>query len=137
MRAGPCSMHKSETAGEVAEERCGRCLDILGDHAVLCGRGGGWYRAHTAVCRCLGRFAREAKVEHSFEEVCPQLLSGEPGSETAVEARLDVHMWSGGQPWLLEEWVDATIGHPWQKRERDKAAKDDGCTAAAAEAPQG
>jgi hypothetical protein len=85
------------------------------------------------VCRCLGRFAREAGIERTFEEVCPQLLSGEPGNENAVEAQLDVHMWSGGQQWLMEEWVDATVGHPWRKTGRTKAGNVDGSTAAAAE----
>ena len=133
MRAGPCQVRNANTSGEIAEERCGQCLDALGDHAVLCGRGGGKYRAHTAVCRCLGRFAREAGIERTFEEVCPQLLKGEPGSDHAVEARLDVHMWSGGQQWLMEEWVDATVGHPWRKSGRAQASSVDGSTAAAAE----
>eukprot|EP00973_Karenia_brevis_P016465 2255309-Karenia_brevis.AAC.1 len=90
MRPGPCRHRPARLDAlqdcDVAEGRCGQELDIHGDHAVLCGRGRGRYRAHTALCRCLGRFAKEANVEYSFGEVCPALLRGDPGSDEAMEA---------------------------------------------------
>ena len=52
-------------------------LDQLGDHAVFCAKGRGRFRIHTAIARCVARFAREAGVEFCFEEVCPALLQGE------------------------------------------------------------
>eukprot|EP00973_Karenia_brevis_P094414 12422370-Karenia_brevis.AAC.1 len=134
MRPGPCRHRPArlDTLQDcgVAEGRCGHELDTHGDHAVLCGRGGGRYRAHTALCRCLGRFAREANVEYSFEEVCPALLRGDPGSEEAVEARLDLRLWSGSQEWVWEAWLDATVTHPWRQAMRNSAARVDGAAAA-------
>ena len=39
-------------------------------------------------------FARESDAEAVAEQVGPELLRGEPGSEAAVEARLDIHIWA-------------------------------------------
>ena len=136
MQSGPCRHRPARLDTlqdcDAAEGRCGRELDTHGDHAVLCGRGRGRYRSHTAVCKCLGRFAREANVEYSFEEVCPALLRGAAGSDEAVEARLDLHLWSSSQQWLWEAWLDATVTHPWREALRHKAAREDGAAAAEA-----
>ena len=47
----------------------------------------------------------------------PELISGEPGSDNAVEARLDLHLWS--HPPLPADWyVHVTHHHGWAKRYR-------------------
>jgi hypothetical protein len=53
----------------------------------------------------------------STEEVVPELLQGEPGSPDAVEARLDLHIWTPG-PGPSEWWVDVTHHHAWAVRYR-------------------
>ena len=53
----------------------------------------------------------------SKEEFVPELLQGEPGSPDAVEARLDLHIWTPG-PGPAEWWVDVTHHHAWAVRYR-------------------
>ena len=133
MQVGPCRHRPARLDAlhdcDAMEGRCGRELDAHGDHAVLCGQGRGRYRSHTAICKWLGRFAKEAGVEYSFEEVCPELLQGEPGSDEAVEARLDLRLWSASQEWLCQLWLDATVTHPWRMALRQRAAEHDGAAA--------
>ena len=66
------------------------------------------------------------------EQVCPELLQGEPGAEGALEARMDLHLW-GSDGALLEEWLDVTLTHPYRKSARKGAAEHDGAAAEAAE----
>ena len=47
----------------------------------------------------------------------PQLLKGEPGSERAEEARLDLHFWDPG-PNPAEWFVDVTIHNAWAVKYR-------------------
>ena len=47
------------------------------------------------------------------------------GSDDAVEAILDVHLWSA-YPVPLELWIDVTCRHPFAKRYRDSAVSVDG-----------
>ena len=115
-----------------AEERCGRLLDVYGDHAVTCRKGGGFYRAHGSVARALAAWARECDAEVYAEVVVPELLMGTPGSDEAVEARLDLHIW-GASPHLCEWFVDTTVVHPWALRYQD-AWQHAGHAGAAAEA---
>ncbi len=106
MMAGECghrNVHAKPGPSSGPRGRCGQFLDEFGDHAALCGKGRGRYRRHNAVAHCLSRIAREAGIETGSEEVCPALLKGTPSAEDAVEARLDVHLWSGGQGWIWEE----------------------------------
>ena len=68
------------------------------------------------------------------EEICPQLLQGEPGSEEAFEARLDAHLRipTGGS--VAVEWVDVTSTHPWRQSARKRASEVQGhATSAAAQ----
>ena len=55
----------------------------------------------------------------------PELLKGTPGAEDAVEAILDVHIWSV-YPCPLEVRVDVTCRHPHAARYRSRAAALDG-----------
>ena len=48
----------------------------------------------------------------------PELLQGQPGSPDAVEARLDLHIWTPG-PGPAEWWVDVTHHHAWGVRYRE------------------
>ena len=125
MREGSCQQ-KAKAATD--SERCGRACDRLGDHALLCGKGGGRYRVHGAVGKCYGRFGTEAGAEVDYEEVCPQLIKGEPGSDAAEEARMDVHIWSHGTE-LMEEWIDVTASHPGKQSTKQRAMVVGGCTA--------
>jgi hypothetical protein len=60
--------------------------------------------------------AKEAGCEVAAEEVVPELLNGTPGSPEAVEARLDLHIWS---PQPDAQWfVDVTHHHSWASRWR-------------------
>ena len=87
------------------------------DHALCCSKGGGFYRVHGSIARAVSSIAREAGCEVSAEETVPELLQGEPGTPEAVEARLDLHLWSAG-PNLAEWWVDVTHQHVWGVRYR-------------------
>ena len=127
VRPGLCQLHSKDDT-----DWCCRQLDPHGDHAVICHKGKGRYRMHGALCKCISRFARESQVEAENEEVCPQLLKGEPGAADAIEARLDVHLWAAGDQ-LYEEWVDVTTTHPWAKRQRQVAEREDGIAADKAE----
>ena len=55
---------------------------------------------------------REAGCEVSAEEVVPELIQGTAGSDEAVEARLDLHVWSH-PPYPCQWFVDATHHHAW------------------------
>ena len=129
---GACMLRAKSGANGTRGPCCGQARDRWGDHAVLCGKGPGRYRVHGALCRCLCRFAGQSRVEAEAEVVCPQLLKGQPGAKDAVEARLDVYIWSSG-PELLEEWVDVTATHPRKATARKAAAVQDGVAVEAAE----
>ena len=79
----------------------------------------GWWflQSHGAVARACTSIAHEAGCEVSKEKVVPELLQGEPGSPDAVEARLDLHIWTPG-PGPAEWWVDVTHHHAWAVRYR-------------------
>ena len=96
---------------------CGQLLDPFMDHALCCSKGGGFYRVHGSIARAVSSIAREAGCEVSAEETVPELLQGEPGTPEAVEARLDLHLWSAG-PNPAEWWVDVTHHHVWGVRYR-------------------
>ena len=96
-------------------DTCGQRLDALGDHAINCSRGGGYYRLHGGMERWLEAVAKECKLEAQLESVVPELLQGEPGSDEAVEARLDVVIFSPG-PEPHEYYVDVAHVHPWSTR---------------------
>ena len=96
---------------------CGQLLDPFLDHALCCAKGGGFYRVHGAIARAVTSMAHEAGCEVSAEETVPELLQGEPGSPEAVEARLDLHIWTPG-PGPTEWWVDVTHHHAWAVRYR-------------------
>ena len=85
---------------------------------------------YNAIARNVGRIAKI--VEAETEVVCPELLQGEPGSEGAVDAQLDLHLGAGG-PVPFEAWVDVTHTHPWRLQMRRKAAQVDAAAAADAE----
>jgi hypothetical protein len=127
------SKARGDTETVVAEERCGRKLDEYGDHTLICNCGGGRYRRHGGITKLLTSFAKEAGCRAEEEVTVPELLCGEPGTENAVEARLDIHVWATS-PWPLELWIDATFRHPWAQRYREDAALYDGAAAATAEA---
>ena len=110
----------AEAQTPISSMRCGRCLDSLGDHAVCCPLGGGFYRVHGSIARCCAGIAKECKAEAYLEEVCPQLIKGAPGTAEAEEARLDVHIWAAG-PSPAEWWVDVTHHHPWAHALRKEA----------------
>ena len=80
------------------------------------------------LCKCAG----QSHVEFEQEQVCPQLLQGVPEEKDAVEARLDVHLWSHGDE-LYEAWVDVTATHPWKQQSRSAAMATDGAAASGAE----
>jgi hypothetical protein len=58
----------------------------------------------------------------------PELIHGQPGSPEAVEAVLDVHVWSAA-PMPCEMWVDVSCRHPWASRYRDAAPRGPGFAA--------
>ena len=99
---------------------------------MSCKKGGGAQRVHGAVARVLGSAARECGAEVSFERTVPELLQGEPGTDDAMEAILDVHIWCAF-PHPMEEWVDVTCRHPFAKRYRRAAATVSGTAAKAGE----
>ena len=75
---------------------------------------------------------KDVGAEVWTEEVCPQLLAGEPGTEAAVEARLDVRLCiptTLGTGAVADEWVDVTVTHPWKAATRHKAATEPGTAA--------
>ena len=119
-------------APALAEDKCGICLDVHGDHILTCKKGGGAQRVHGAVGRVLGNAAREAGAECNFEVTVPELLQGAAGSADAVEAILDVHIWSV-YPCPVQAWVDMTCRHPQAQRYRSRAASMDGIAAQAGE----
>ena len=126
-RPGKCQLCpvKYGDMPSLAEDACGICLDLQGDHIVSCKKGGGAQRVHGAVGRVLGSAARDAGAECNFEVTVPELLKGTAGAEDAVEAILDVHIWSV-RPCPLEVWVDVTCRHPHAARYRSRAAALDG-----------
>ena len=69
-----------------------------------------------SVARGLTSIAREADCTVSAEGVVLDLLQGEPGTDSAAEARLDLHVWAH-PPHPAEWWVDVTH-HPWSSRYR-------------------
>ena len=99
---------------------------------MTCKKGGGAQRVHGAVGRVLGNAAREAGAECNFEVTVPELLQGAAGSADAVEAILDVHIWSV-YPCPVQAWVDATCRHPHAQRYRSRAATMDSIAAQAGE----
>ena len=111
---------------------CGQFLDPFMDHALCCQKGGGFYRVHGSLCRALANIGREAGCEVTSEEIVPELLSGEPGSDEAVEARLDLHVWAH-PPFPAEWFVDVTHHHAWAVRQRSGQLRP-GKTAEEAEA---
>lgn len=115
-----------------AEKRCGCILDQFGDHVTICSRGGGTYRIHGGIVKLLAGFARSVGAWTEEELIVPELLQGVPGSDTAVEARLDLHIWAPA-PWPMELWVDVTHRHPWAARYRQAAKREDGAAATAGE----
>ena len=127
---GHCQHRNSQ--GDNKGDWCGKLCDRWGDHAVLCGKGRGRYRSHGAVCKCLQRQGQRAGLEADLEEVCPELLQGEPGTPAALEARLDVHLW-GHDDEPREAWIDATVTHPYKATGRAKAARQDGAAVQYAE----
>ena len=100
---------------------------------MICSHGGGKYRLHTAITKLLASFAKEAFAKVEEEVVVPELLQGEPASEVALEARLDLHM-GASAPWPFELWVDATHCHVWANRYRSEAAVRGGAVPSMAEA---
>ena len=83
------------------------------DHAVLCPNRCGHYRVLNDIVHCLVQSGRDISVEVWTEQVCPQLLVGEAGSESAVEARLDAHLLIPTCSCAVcEEWIDITVVHP-------------------------
>ena len=96
---------------------CGQLLDPFFDHALCCPKGGGFYRVYGSICRPLTSIGREVGCEVTSEEVVPELLSGEPGSADAIEARLDLHVWAH-PPFPAEWFVDVTHHHAWGVRYR-------------------
>ena len=65
---------------------------------------------HGSVVKALQAMCRECGCQTTLEEVVPELIQGEPGTDEAVEARLDLHVWSC-TPFPAEWWVDATVSH--------------------------
>ena len=114
---------------------CGKMCDRLGDHAVLCGKGGGRYRNHTALETTLGVQAKQAGMEVEQEEVCEELLQGTPGDADAIEARMDLHLWSHCAE-LKEEWVDVTVTNPYRSKMKEQACGDGAEGLAAEDAEQ-
>ena len=110
----------------------GRNLDDFGDHAILCGKSASRYRFHRAVARAIVSFCRETGLDAAEEVVVPELLQGEPGTDNAVEAKLDIHIW-GVHPTPLEEWADVRANHPWRRKLRGQATDEDGAAAEDAE----
>ena len=96
---------------------CGQSLDPYLDHALCCRKGGGFYRVHGSIARAVTSISHEADCEVNAEETVPELLSGEPGTDDAVEARLDLHVWAP-PPHPAEWWVDVTHHHAWAVRYR-------------------
>ncbi len=109
--------HSADDSDPNSSTACGQCLDPYLDHALCCRKGGGFYRVHGSVARALTSVAREADCEVNAEEVVPELISGEPGTDDAVEARLDLHVWAH-PPHPAEWWVDVTHHHAWAVRYR-------------------
>ena len=87
---------------------------------------------HGGITKLLASFAKEASAKVEEEVVVHELLKGDPGSEVAIEARLDLHIWASA-PWPFELWVDATHRHVWAKRYRSEAAVRASAAAAMAE----
>ena len=87
---------------------------------------------HGAITKLSACFAKEASAKVVEEVVVQELLQGDPGSECAIEARLDLHIWASAL-WPFELWVDATHRHVWAKRLRSEAAVRAGATAAMVE----
>ena len=70
---------------------------------------------HGAVAHVRCGAARECGAEVAYETTVPELLQGEPGSDEAIEAILDVRLWCAF-PVSVEIWVDVTCRHPFVKR---------------------
>ena len=130
LRQGRCQLCPGMCAGNspVAEDKCGISLDVYGDHALSCKKGGGCVRVHGSVAKVLGEAARESGAECQYEVVVPELLKGTPGAEHAVEAILDIHVWCA-HPWPCELWIDVTQRHPWAKRYQSRAPHENGVAA--------
>ncbi len=99
----------------------GQFLDPYLVHALCCRKGGGFYRVHGSLARSLTSIAREADCEAHAEEVVPELLRDEPGTNEAVEARLDLHIWAHPPcpaECPAEWWVDVTHHDAWAVRYR-------------------
>jgi hypothetical protein len=77
------------------------------------------------LARLIGDFSKEAGASCFFEQVVPELLQGDPGSDEAVEAKADVHIWAAA-PQPLNIFVDVTQRLPTAKAYVRQAAAEDG-----------
>ena len=115
MLEGQCKLRSQKDRSE-GREGCQRACDEFGDHAILCCKGPGRYRSHNAMTKCLAKQANQAGLEAELEEVfCPELLQGGAGTQDAVEARMDIHLWGSGMT-IQEEWIDVIVTHPARKK---------------------
>ena len=64
-------------------------------------------------------------ADTALEVVVPSLMQGEPGTEGAREAKLDVHVWVA-PPQPCDVYLDVTVRHPWSMRCRGQAASAPG-----------
>ena len=112
LQAEPRSCQLRKSGNEPGRHPCGKHLDAMGDHCLFCSRGPGRYRVHNAIVQELYDVAKEVGAQAEVEEVCPQLLKGAPGSQEAVEARLDLHTWVQGSHGPRELWIDVAHTHP-------------------------
>ena len=84
------------------------------------------------MTRILEGLARSAGLHAKREQIATELLKGTPGSDSAREAQLDLHVWSPG-PLPLSLWVDLTHRCLVAKTYVRRAAAEPGAVAEKAE----
>eukprot|EP00972_Heterocapsa_arctica_P004760 706420-Heterocapsa_arctica.AAC.1 len=62
------------------------------------------------MARLTASWVREVDAEAAAEVVVPALLRGQPGTDAAMEAKLDLHVWATA-PVPLDAYLDFTCRH--------------------------
>ena len=112
-REGNKCMHTKCADQQTQKSYCGKDLDALGDHCVICGIGGHLFTRHGAVNGILAEAGRQAGYQALHEQVIPDFGRWQVkpnGSRVLEEARVDVELF--GHPVAPARLLDGTIRHP-------------------------
>ncbi|CAK0833046.1 unnamed protein product, partial [Prorocentrum cordatum] len=112
-------------------DRCGKDLDMFGDHAVCCNTGPYISMRHGSLNGVLAQAGRDAGYSALLEQTVPELglrKRRRDGREVLEEAVLDVDLF--GHPTAPERLLDGTVRHPAAAHILPAAAATPGAAAA-------